>query len=112
MGYADFIKNLKVGDKVVVVSRYRKDIKEVSAVNKATIKVGSQLYNKSDGYLRGGGVYYTSHIEELTDKLAEEVELANARETLTFRLTKISPKSLTLEQITKFNTFLDSLTNE
>lgn len=112
MNNTDFINNLKVGDKVVVVARYKKAIKEVSAVNKATIKVGEHLYNKSDGYMRGGGGYCTTHIEELTDKLAEEIEVANARETLTFRLAQISPKKLTPEQITKFNTFLDSLTSK
>ena len=58
----DWIKELKVGDKVFVGHR---DYYEVSVVEKITptgfIKVNENLYNEN-GYLRGGDVWTRTHL--------------------------------------------------
>lgn len=51
----NWIEHLKVGDKVIVNSRYQgRMVGSVEKINKATIKVAGVLFNK-DGFQRGGG---------------------------------------------------------
>lgn len=74
---AEFIKNLKVGDKVIIVtSRYGEKTMEVGYVDKITPKrgdivVGTKRFDKS-GYSTGDS-WFISYITQPTNELIIEI---------------------------------------
>lgn len=50
----DNFENIKVGDWVVIRSRYGDTVEEVKKVNKTTFSAGGTLFNKRNGWKRGG----------------------------------------------------------
>lgn len=64
--------DIKVGDKVVVVNRYRKEIATVDKVTPKRFKIGNTTYSKSDGYEYGAKWSY-SWCQHVTDELCEEI---------------------------------------
>lgn len=106
----NWIKGLKVGDIVIEHNRWNDDtIGVVSAVNKATIKVGNTLYNTKDGSKRGRDTYSDWCIMEATEERVARVKLNRQRLVLAMRMRHLKFGNLNMEQIAKFHAILDEL---
>lgn len=92
----EWLKTLKVGDKVIVESRYKRTITTVEKITAAgNIKANGILFN-SNGMERGGGVWNTTYLKQATPEVIEEITnqaiIAKA-----IKLMRETPK-ITLEQ--------------
>lgn len=75
----DWIKDLKVGDKVIVSSLYRKSVGTVEKITPAgNIKVNGILFN-SNGWERGGGAWDRSYLSKATP---ENIEIIKQESTI------------------------------
>lgn len=98
----NWIDNLKVGDEVITYGGANiMNIQKVTAINKATIKVGETLYNKKDGRERGGSTWSAWHIMEATEDRVAQVKLKRARNYLRRTLNSLDIDNLSMEQIEK-----------
>jgi len=69
----DWIKDLKVGDKVVTSSSYRKSISTVTTITpKGFIKTDSGHTFNANGGQRGGDTWHRTSLYQLTDKVVSE----------------------------------------
>lgn len=96
---SEFIKNLKVGDPVVISSRFGMSLKKVERITPSgRIVIGDMTFNP-DGYERGGGSWVRSVLREATPKL---IEVINQNETIreAFRLMNIK-RTISYEQAKK-----------
>lgn len=105
----EWIKKLKVGDEVIVHSRYQNSIGTVTAVNKITVKVDKSLYYKTSGFIRNSDYWNSAYIEEATEEKVEKLKLAKQRTILALRIKKIAYYDLTREQVDKLNSILDEI---
>ena len=105
----NWIKNLKVGDEVVV-ARYggfsdSRSIAKVEKIGKATVRVNGTLYNL-DGRERGSDYHY-SKILECSDELRAQIKEENLRRRLCYGLSKVdwnkipTDKLITIYKIVK-----------
>ena len=97
----DWIKDLKVGDEVIVHSGGWYDnshIEKVQKINKATINVGGTLYNVDSGFERTSG-WHISHITQCTPEAKEMLMLKRERQKLTAFLLKAKWDSIPIEDL-------------
>lgn len=70
--YSDWLKNLKVGDLVLIEQSGPSQRIEKGTVSEITksgnIRVGTTIYRKEDGRERGGGSYYWKYLIEYAEK--------------------------------------------
>ena len=70
------LKDLKVGDRVLVSGRYNGGI--IAPIEKITpkgsIRVRGTLFNSDTGYEKGGDIWSTSRIQAITPKIEEDVK--------------------------------------
>lgn len=72
----NWLENLKVGDRVVIRGRYNSYIHKVSKITKTIIEIEKgNKFKKINGFLIGGGVWNTDHIEELTPEIEKEFKI-------------------------------------
>lgn len=107
----DWIDKLKVGDKVVVSTGFRGSLSVavVQAINKATIKVGNCLYNKTNGKVRGGGSYSSKKIIEPTFNLLHEIDFRKRKYQAISRVQGIDWDFFlnNIKKVIELNNFLD-----
>lgn len=76
-----WIKELKVGDEVIVESGgwgHRRSIEKVEKINKVTIKVGGSLFSIDSGYERGDG-WHMAALHQCTPQAKEELRIERER---------------------------------
>ena len=99
MSCDEFIKNLKVGDPVVISNRFGMSLHKVERITPSgRIYAGGMIFN-SGGVERGGGSWVKSILREATPKL---IEVINQNETIreAFRLMN-SKRTISYEQAKK-----------
>lgn len=98
--------DLKVGDKVIVKSRWNEYISEVERITpKGAIRVNGTLYNEY-GSQKGGDSWSRSYIEKATDEIIRELQ---EKAYITKTLVKMREcKSLTYEQAVSIRKILDN----
>ena len=72
-----WIKELKVGDEVIVESGdwgHPKRIEKVEKINKVTIKVGGSLFHIDSGYEKGDG-WHMDSLHQCTPQAKEELQI-------------------------------------
>lgn len=107
----EWLESLKVGDKVFVRGHFTKAIRPVEKINKGSIKVGGTLYNKTDGYQKGGDVWYRTYIEEVTDDILKEVQRENKAMNIEMMLHGLDCKKFTLEQLEELEALIKKFKN-
>lgn len=109
----DWIDNLSVGDKVIVSGRWVVDsIRYVEAINKATIKVGGILFNKKDGFRRGGDTFGRCFLVKPTEERLKDISENKERRLLEYRLKNINFDEINIETIRKINELLNNTANK
>ncbi len=96
----DWIKNLKVGDEVILESggwNHNRHIEKVEKINKTTVRVCGSLYT-FDGYERCSG-WHRSTIHQLTDESRIEVEIENEGRSLRAKLCKVNWDVIPIEKL-------------
>lgn len=106
----EWIKNLKVGDKVFVNWRMGKSLRTVDKITpKGYIKVGGSLYN-TDGSERNSDVWSRCRLSEATP---EEINLFAEKLTIKKAMGLMrSIKEITLEQANKIIELLETPQND
>lgn len=108
-----WIENLKIGDEVFIQRTFAENkIGKVTAINKATVKVDGTLFNKANGYIRGGGTWDCTQIKEITEESKAEIKLKGEITKLYERLVNLPIQKLSIEQVNKFNNFITELLKE
>lgn len=80
------LKDLQVGDKVILHNNGRLCIKQVEKVTKKYLLVDGDFFNKDNGNKRGAGLWKLSYIEAATDEYIKEWEETERREILSKKL--------------------------
>jgi len=98
-------ENVKVGDTVIIHTRYREDIGTVTKVNKVTFEVTcgkvSTLYNKNDGWERGRNSWNPNWVVPATEESMKKVMETNRKNELAWRIGKTDWNSLSLDLLEK-----------
>lgn len=102
----EWIKNLKVGDKVFVCWRMGRSLRSVEKITpKGYIKIGGSLYN-TDGSERNSDVWSRCHLSEATPEaiklFGEQLTIKRAMQLMQ------STKEITLEQANKIIELLET----
>lgn len=103
---SDWLRNLKVGDKVIVSYRTGTVVSTVEKITPAgNIKVNGTLY-KSNGMERGGDMWNMSHLCEATPKAMEKL----INDNIIRKAIKLmrNTSNITLEQAKSIITLLDT----
>jgi len=97
MSSEEWIKNLKVGDKVVVATgSYGRRITTVTKITpKGFINIESGQQFTQDGHQRGGDTWHRAYLSELTDA----VRLEFKKNSLVQKCKEINFEKLSIEQL-------------
>lgn len=94
------LKDLQVGDKVILHDSRRLSIKQVEKVTKNYLRVDGCLYRKDDGFLRGASSFWVySFIEVATEERIKEVEETERRDRLTRDIMSAIKTNMPLEKL-------------
>lgn len=102
-----WIKELKVGDEVIVESGglgHWRSIEKVEKINKVTIKVRGLLFGIDSGYERGGG-WHTATLLQCTPQAKEELRIEREKDMMASQLVGFPWRRLSYEKLLKvYNT--------
>ncbi len=75
----NWLQQIKVGDKIAIRRTENRGylISNVSRVTKTLIIAGNDRFNKVSGYSVGDDIWSTSHLEEITQQIEDEIALNN-----------------------------------
>ena len=99
----EWIKELKVGDEVIVESggwSHIRSIKKVQKINKVTIKVGGSLFSINSGCERGEG-WHMGTLYQCTPQAKEEIRLAREKNEFVAYLLGFNWRTLENEKLRK-----------
>ncbi len=99
----NWIKELKVGDEVIVEScgwGHRRSIEKVEKINKVTIKVGGSLFSIDSGYERGDG-WHNATLNQCTTQAKEELRIKQEKDRIAARLFVFPWSRLSYEKLLK-----------
>lgn len=99
----NWIKELKVGDEVIVESggwSHRRSIEKVEKINKVTIKVGGSLFSIDSGYERGDG-WHKATLYQCTPQAREELRIKQEKDRIAARLIGFPWSRLSYEKLLK-----------
>jgi hypothetical protein len=77
--YKTWLENLKVGDKVVVASRYNIHTDIISKITKIQIQIGGSKYRKSNGNLISSDKWTDQYITRYDEDVKKEFHASNGR---------------------------------
>lgn len=97
--------NVKVGDKVIVVTNWGLQIKEVTRVTPKRFKVGIHVFNKCDGSEYGNG-YSLTICKHVTDTLVNDVARQEEFAKMRRILRNVNVNSYNYEQTKKLYDFM------
>lgn len=107
----DWIKDLKVGDEVIIVSggwNNTEHVERVEKVNKTTVRVCGTLFSIIDGFERRSG-WHHSRIIQCTEEEKERIKIDAEKRKLCVELSKIKWETIPIDRLRKiYSIFKDS----
>lgn len=103
------LKNVKVGDKLLVTSRGNDKIKTVTKVTKTQITCGTCKFRKTDGRLIGSDIWWSSYAKPATDKDITRVEREITYRIMANTIKSIDAYSLPYEELERIYNILKEI---
>ena len=110
----DWIKDLKVGDEVIIVSgggSYYEHVERVEKVNKTTVRVCGTLFSIIDGFERSRG-WHCSRIIQCTEEEKERIKIDTEKRKLCFKLSRIEWNTIPIDRLRKIYLILKEDSHE
>lgn len=82
------LENIKVGDKVILSSRYNDEVIEVTRLTKTQIICGASKFNRRTGYRVGSDRWSVTKIKIATDEDIRRIEREHSRRKLISYITR------------------------
>lgn len=93
------LKDLVVGDEVLVISRYYRRIAKVDKVTKTQIVVNNARFRRNSGYQCGGDSWNRKIISIPTEKEISDIKEENLRKTLVYAISSFDFKRLSTDEL-------------
>ena len=93
------LKDLVVGDDVLVISRYYRRIAKVDKVTKTQIIVNNARFSRDSGWQYGGDSWNRKSISVPTEKEISDVKEENLRNTLVYAISSFDFKRLSTDEL-------------
>lgn len=101
------LKNVKVGDKILITSRNEDEIKIVTKVTKTHIVCGTCKYKKSDGKLVGSDIWFSSYAKPATTEDIANVDRKKKTKRIANYISNIDFYNLPYEKLEKIYNILN-----
>lgn len=93
------LKDLVVGDDVLVIGRYYRRIAKVDKVTKTQIIVNNARFRRDSGWQYGGDSWNRKSISVPTEKEISDVKEENLRNTLVYAISSFDFKRLSTDEL-------------
>lgn len=93
------LKDLVVGDDVLVISRYNRRIAKVDKVTKTQIIANNARFRRDSGWQYGGDSWNMKSISVPTEKEISDVKEENLRNTLVYAISSFDFKRLSTDEL-------------
>lgn len=119
--YNEFLKNLKIGDKVIIQTTHRSEVVNVSRITKTKIIVliksiegdfREVKYNKVSGYLCGSTTWTPNYLQEYTEEKANAIVREKKINILKRMLENVSLDDKTDDELKSLYYILESFQKE
>lgn len=110
----NWIKDLKVGDEVIIVSggwNNYEHVEKVEKVNKTTVRVCDTLFSIVDGFERCSG-WHPSRIIQCTEEAKERIKIDTEKRKLCIELSKIGWNTIPIDKLRKIYSILKGDSHE
>lgn len=104
----DWIKDLKVGDEVIIISggwNNYEHVERVEKVNKTTVRVCGTLFSIINGFERSRG-WHSSRIIQCTEEAKERIKIDTEKRKLCVKLSKIEWYTIPIDRLRKIYSIL------
>lgn len=106
------LKELKVGDKVIIRNRWNDRIKTIERVTKTQIIVNGDKYRRKDGFQINGDTWTPSRIEVLTEEELRRMQKQNNKEKMKRYIQNFVFDDLSYDEIEHVYNILKKLNNK
>lgn len=106
------LKDLVVGDDVLVISRYYRRIAKVDKVTKTQIIVNNARFRRDSGWQYGGDSWDRKSISVPTEKEISDVKEENLRNTLVYAISSFDFKRLSTDELKQVYNIVKGKENE
>lgn len=93
------LKDLVVGDDVLVISRYYRRIAKVDKVTKTQIVVDNARFRRNSGWQCGSDIWNKRRVSVPTEKEISDVKEENLRKTLIYSISSFDFKRLSTDEL-------------
>ena len=106
------LKDLVVGDDVLVISRYYRRIAKVDKVTKTQIIANNARFRRDSGWQYGGDIWNRKRISVPTEKEISDVKEENLRNTLVYAISSFDFKRLSTDELKQVYNIVKGKENE
>lgn len=106
------LKDLVVGDDVLVISRYYRRIAKVDKVTKTQIIANNARFRRDSGWQYGGDSWNWKSISVPTEKEISDVKEENLRNTLVYAISSFDFKRLSTDELKQVYNIVKGKENE
>lgn len=106
------LKDLVVGDDVLVISRYYRRIAKVDKVTKTQIIANNARFRRDSGWQYGGDSLNMKSISVPTEKEISDVKEENLRNTLVYAISSFDFKRLSTDELKQVYNIVKGKENE
>lgn len=106
------LKDLVVGDDVLVISRYYRRIAKVDKVTKTQIIANNARFRRDSGWQYGGDSWNRKSISVPTEKEISDVKEENLRNTLVYAISSFDFKRLSTDELKQVYNIVKGKENE
>ena len=106
------LKDLVVGDDVLVTSMYHRRIAKIDKVTKTQIVVDNVRFRRDSGWQCGGDIWDRKSISVPTEKEISDIKEENLRETLIYSISSFDFKRLSTDKLKQVYNILKGKENE
>lgn len=106
------LKDLVVGDDVLVISRYYRRIAKVDKVTKTQIIANNARFRRDSGWQYGGDIWDRKIISVPTEKEISDVKEENLRNTLVYAISSFDFKRLSTDELKQVYNIVKGKENE
>lgn len=106
------LKDLVVGDDVLVRGMYRRRIAKVDKVTKTQIIVNNARFKRDSGWQCGGDIWIRKSISVPTEKEISDIKEENLRNTLIYAISSFDFKRLSTDELKQVYNIVKGKENE